>query len=538
MPVKAYSYMRFSSAAQREGDSLRRQLQAARDWAAARPDIELDTTTRDLGVSAYKGEHRVRGALASFLKRIEQGDIQPGSYFLIESFDRLSRETEMVAVNLLTSITLAGIKVVTLTDGHEYHAGSDAMDIMRAVIVMSRAHNENKARAAKLREAWADKKRRARETGEVLSRRGPAWTKYDERSKKFVLIADRAEIVCRIYNECNEGLGITAIASRLNADKIAPFVKGSDGWHQGYVLTILRSPSVCGYYQPTLTTNNPGQRMGREADGDIIENYYPRVIEDATFYKAQDMIARRNKRGGGKGRRGKTFSNLLIGLGRCESCGGTLILGSRANSTAVRHFRCYQQSRKHNCDNATRYLATDVEEKLMYFLMRARMNENRSAPDAAALVVKLAQIDDVKRRMETLLDQLEERVPGVAERLAARRDELTALELDAAELRMNVERRSKTRGDEAIRNTIDWLSVVEGEAPDAEVYLARAKANAMLNDLFDFIMPADGGIYVGMGDKFRWVGDDMMTLDLPMPDAETITGKELGEYRGPLEFAD
>ncbi|MBO0111153.1 recombinase family protein, partial [Listeria monocytogenes] len=78
--VKAYSYMRFSSAAQREGDSLRRQLQAAKDWAAARPDVELDTTTRDLGVSAYKGEHRVRGALASFLKRIEQGDIPTGSY--------------------------------------------------------------------------------------------------------------------------------------------------------------------------------------------------------------------------------------------------------------------------------------------------------------------------------------------------------------------------------------------------------------------------------------------------------------------------
>ncbi|MFZ4166523.1 recombinase family protein [Brevundimonas sp. NPDC058933] len=537
MTVKAYSYLRFSSAAQREGDSLRRQLQAAKDWAATRPDVELDTTTRDLGVSAYKGEHRVRGALSSFLKRIEQGDIAPGSYLLVESFDRLSRETEMVAVNLLTSITLAGIRVVTLTDGHEYHAGSDAMDIMRAVIVMSRAHNENKARAQKLREAWADKKKRARETGEVLSRRGPAWTKFDDRTKRFKLIGERAEIVRRIFEECNEGLGITAIASRLNADKVAPFVKGSDGWHQGYVLTILRSPSVCGYYQPTLTTNRPGQRMGREADGDVIEDYYPRVIEDATFYKAQDMIARRNKRGGGKGRRGKTFANLLIGLGRCESCGGTLILGSRANSSAVRHFRCYHQSRKHRCDNATRYLATEVEERLMFFLMRARMNENQSAPDAAALTVKLAQIDDVKRRMETLLDQLEERVPGVAERLKERRVELTALEQEAADLRMSIERRTKTRGDEAIRNTIEWLKVVEGEAPDAEVYMARAKANAMLNDLLDFVMPADGGIYIGMGDKFRWIGEDMMTFDLPMPEAETITGKELAEYRGPLEFA-
>lgn len=103
MAIKAFSYLRFSSAAQAAGDSLRRQLALAEEWAAKHPEIELDTTTRDLGVSAYKGEHRVKGALAAFLKRVEQGQIPPGSFLLIEAFDRLSRENETVAINLLTA---------------------------------------------------------------------------------------------------------------------------------------------------------------------------------------------------------------------------------------------------------------------------------------------------------------------------------------------------------------------------------------------------------------------------------------------------
>ena len=121
----AYSYLRYSSKAQRLSHSLKRQLEAAELWAAKRPDVILDTTTRDLGVSAFKGEHRVRGALSSFLDRIKTGQIAPGSYLLVETFDRLSRESEMVAVNLLSSIVLAGVRVVTLRDGHEYHEGSD-----------------------------------------------------------------------------------------------------------------------------------------------------------------------------------------------------------------------------------------------------------------------------------------------------------------------------------------------------------------------------------------------------------------------------
>jgi hypothetical protein len=278
--------------------------------------------------------------------------------------------------------------------------------------------------------------------------------------------------------------------------------------------------------------------MGREADGDVIENYYPRVIEDATFYKAQDMIARRNKRGGGKGRRGKAFPNLLIGLGRCETCGGTLILGSRANSKAVRHFRCYQEGRKKDCDNTTRYLATDVEDRLMTSLVRAKMSEDQNRPDTAALGVKVGQIAQLKSRMEILLDQLEEGIPGVADRLKARQAELSELEREAAELRSNVEKRSGAKGSENLLKAFEWWEAVQVDEPEVDVYLHRAKANALLNDLFDFVMPTADGLYVGAGQQGWWIGDVDGTDTIArfaMPEGERVTRLLLDAARGALE---
>jgi DNA invertase Pin-like site-specific DNA recombinase len=81
--TKAFSYARFSSKAQAEGDSLRRQLKAAYDYAEVH-GLELDTSLRDLGVSAFDGANRIRGALKSFKDRIERGEIEKGSFLLVD----------------------------------------------------------------------------------------------------------------------------------------------------------------------------------------------------------------------------------------------------------------------------------------------------------------------------------------------------------------------------------------------------------------------------------------------------------------------
>ncbi len=534
MTLKAYSYTRFSSAAQAEGDSLRRQLKAALDWAAERPDVVLDTTTRDLGVSAYKGEHRVKGALSSFLARVQRGEIERGSYFLIESFDRLSRENETVAVNLLTSITLAGIKVVTLTDNYEYDDKSDAMDLMRAILVMSRAHEENKARGKKLAAAWAAKKKRARETGEILSRRGPAWTEFNETTKRFDVIEDRSKVIQRIFREATEGMGGTAIAARLNSDGVAPFLEGSDGWHAGYILTILKSRSVMGFYQPTLWSKTVGERAVRQHDGDDIPNYYPRVISDELFEKVQGIIHRRNKRGGGRGRRGKTFKNLIVGLGRCEVCNGTLVLGNAPNSATARFFRCYASSRNHRCSNKSRYRASPIEATLEWFLIHAQADNEQPTSARIELTALIDRQAELKRRIDSLLDQMETGSAAVADRIRTRELELITVQRQIEELQNDANAsRHVNRGAAMIQASL-WMRAMKDLEGD-DLYRARAKANALLHDVFDWIMPTTaGGVFLGRGDKFRYAEPDLITFPMFLEEGQPVSGAALHEIMGDL----
>src|SRR5436305_1298486 len=55
----AFSYLRFSTPKQAEGDSIRRQTELTAAWCA-RNKVQLDTSLslRDEGVSAYRGKHR------------------------------------------------------------------------------------------------------------------------------------------------------------------------------------------------------------------------------------------------------------------------------------------------------------------------------------------------------------------------------------------------------------------------------------------------------------------------------------------------
>ena len=114
--MKAYSYVRFSTPEQMKGDSLRRQLEQSRRWADEH-NVELDESLQDIGVSGFKGKNRTEGALGRFLDLVQHGKIERGSYLLVESLDRLSREEVLSALASFTFIVKAGVTIVTLQDG-------------------------------------------------------------------------------------------------------------------------------------------------------------------------------------------------------------------------------------------------------------------------------------------------------------------------------------------------------------------------------------------------------------------------------------
>src|SRR5262245_5970595 len=118
---RAYSYTRFSTPAQAEGDSARRQIDKARAYAKTHGlQLDTDLTFEDTGVSAYRGANVETGRLGEFLKAVEEGLIPRGSFLLVESLDRISRNKPRKAFRLLERICEAGITVVTTADGRRY----------------------------------------------------------------------------------------------------------------------------------------------------------------------------------------------------------------------------------------------------------------------------------------------------------------------------------------------------------------------------------------------------------------------------------
>jgi DNA invertase Pin-like site-specific DNA recombinase len=176
---KAYSYIPFSTAEQAGGDSSRRQSALAKDYAA-RHGLELDDslTFRDLGISAYRGHNAAGGALADFLAAVKAGVVRQGSFLLVESLDRISRQTARKALRTLEDIVESGVTLVTLTDQKTYTSESidqDQMSLMWALMVAIRAHEESAMKGRRLKAAWEGKRARAVSDGKPLTATCPGW---------------------------------------------------------------------------------------------------------------------------------------------------------------------------------------------------------------------------------------------------------------------------------------------------------------------------------------------------------------------------
>lgn len=318
MSTTAFSYIRFSTPEQSEGDSLRRQTEAATAWCQ-KNDIYLDTSTtlRDLGKSAYLGEHRKnpdRYALAAFLKLVEQGKVPKGSYLVIENLDRLSREHSRPALSLFMQILDAGIHIVQLSPETVFrHDSTDPFDLMRAILELSRGHSESKMKSERVGKAWAQKKARARE-GELYTRRLPGWIR--ERGGKLHLIPSAVRAIQRIFQLAAAGYGIVRTVRKLTEERIHAF--GSSGqWNRAYVALILQDRRVLGELQPRQPNGDP--------DGEVISNYYPAAVSQAEW-----NAAHAEPRSTLRIRRGKHLE-LFNGLLRNARDGGRYYCSTRNN---------------------------------------------------------------------------------------------------------------------------------------------------------------------------------------------------------------
>jgi DNA invertase Pin-like site-specific DNA recombinase len=318
---KAYSYIRFSTPEQQKGDSDRRQTELSRKYAEAHGlTLDENLTYRDLGVSAFDKSNIRNGELGAFLRAIDSGAVEPGSYLLVESLDRLSRAKVTDALEVFMSIINRGIRLVTLADGREYSKekiNEQFTELIISIVVMSRAHEESLTKSRRLKEAW--KAKRGRIGDAKLTEIAPAWLKLNDDRTAYSLVPDRVELVQRMFEWSKDGIGSETIARRLNQQGLPNWgTRSADQWHASYIKKILDNRAVLGEFQPHTIVD--GKRV---PEGDPALDYFPQIVSDEDFVLAKK--ARQSRRTNSAGRKGETFSNLFSGILRCGYCNGTMV---------------------------------------------------------------------------------------------------------------------------------------------------------------------------------------------------------------------
>lgn len=302
----AYSYIRFSSKKQEQGDSVRRQTELAEQYAEQNNLTLSEKNFQDLGISAFKEGNRP--SLGDMLQAIEQGSIESGSTIIIESLDRLSRRGIEVTQQIIKSILQHNVFIASLVDGLLLNRDSvnDLVSVIRIALAADLAYKESEKKSQRLRETKGQQRQRALQ-GEVINKILPFW--LEKKNNKFVF-SDKIDTVKRIIELKKKGLGTNKIAKTLNDEGHQPL--RSSGWNHTTVGKTLKSVALYGAYQTSETTKDRKVILL-----DIVEGYYPAVISKEEFMLLQSD-AKQNKPGY------KSEQNAFTGLLR-HSCGGALV---------------------------------------------------------------------------------------------------------------------------------------------------------------------------------------------------------------------
>jgi DNA invertase Pin-like site-specific DNA recombinase len=383
----AYSYIRMSTTIQLKGDSLRRQKDLSKSYAEEN-NLHLveDFKLEDIGVSAFNGDNSRKGALKEFLDAVERSLVPKGSYLLVESLDRLSREKIVSALSIFLSIQQAGINIVTLSDNQVYLAKEQNMQaLIYSISIMSRAYEESETKSRRLNAAWNNKRNKANEI--KMTKLAPAWLTLSKDRKYFTVIEGKAAIVRKIFELSKSGMGAYSITRLLNNEGTPTFGK-SKLWAISSVSKILKNRAVLGEFQPHAIENG-----SRVPVGIPIQDYFPSIIDSELFLFVQLNRSRLGQKG--KGRKGDNLPNLFTNLAVCMHCKSSMhFINKGKGNKGGTYLRCSKSLKSNGCSPAM-WKYKDFESSFLYFVNEINWVDVISADSTEKEYLKLMEDKDV-----------------------------------------------------------------------------------------------------------------------------------------------
>jgi hypothetical protein len=334
---------------------------------------------------------------------------------IIESLDRLSRQDIDSASELFRRILRTGLHIVTLMDNQFYTLERWQKDLgarIMSLVIMSRANEESETKSNRITDVW-QKRREAMRAGRGKPTNACAgWLKAED--GKFVEIPERVGVMRRIIADRHIGLGRGAIATRLTQDEVPTF-RGGYGWHPSTIAALVKNKALIGVYQP--------RKADGSEDGPPIEGFYPRLISDEDFWRAQ--WGPDNKLSAGRNTKG--VANLLKGICKCGKCGRGLVY----LNTGKDAFLVCGKARTRGCDNRYHRSYPKIERELLTALELFDYNRflEHTHPQSDRLAALRAEIVEIEETVDRLLTDFKANTPPSVSKhitaLEARRADLT-----------------------------------------------------------------------------------------------------------------
>jgi site-specific DNA recombinase len=233
-----------------------------------------------------------------------------------------------------------------------------------------------------------------------------------------------AAVVRRIFQMYASGLGVKAIAKRLNSEGVPPpkpFIRRDPtkvqpvcAWYPGTVRTFLPRELYRGVAEWNRTRKRDEFRQINQRPRPKVEherlpvNEDLRIVSDDLWARVQSRLADtagktlRFADGRISGRPPKTASkNLLAGLASCGACGGGLVVETSPRKRGrVAEYVCFRH-RNHGkgvCANQRHLPVAEMNEAVL-----AAIEQHALTPDAVAQVIALTERDDAREQHALLL---------------------------------------------------------------------------------------------------------------------------------------
>ncbi len=369
---KAFLYLRFSSPEQAKGNSYERQLEKARVYCDENNFLLQEDRYEDLGVSAFRGDNRNKD-LGKLIDAIESGVITSDDVILVESLDRLSRETVTIAMHNFLKLLGLGVDLVTIID-RQLHSTSaineEPFKLMMSLSSIIRANEESEVKSKRIGSAWNEKQQLAKESNVIKTKRIPAWLKINEENK-FEIIEEKALIVRHIFQLSSSGIGRRKICQMLNDEKVPTLVteggRVPKRWYESTLAKLLSFEAVIGYFIPT---KNDSERKRVPDIENRVKGYYPIIVDEAIYQRVQAL---RSSRARVSGRKGKAMSNIIQGLAFCSVCNGRMQYLNK-NSRDV-YLKCFNQVGSTFCSESATWRYQIIEKTIVHLFTKIRIKD-------------------------------------------------------------------------------------------------------------------------------------------------------------------